>query len=1129
MTVATATLSMFASMTPSSVLGTSLPAKAMRDLGQSEFVTLSESYGGILARSMTNEAPSLEGAAIGGDRIVEESDVFKIRPGSKELYLLNQYRGLQVVSFDKGAEFPELLGRSEATGNYSTEMYSDWANDRLVAIENYYNEETQKYAGHVVLYSIADKKKPSVSKDINLNGQIVDSRKVGDVLYVVTRVRIAQGQDYWWSRGGNDNQDYEAIVYSFNMDSEFTKVEEHKIAGKLAYSNNILNTVRDGDKYYLMAGLYGDQQQGNWWLSNSKIAVLDISDPAGKIESAMKVDLRGSVREKSQIFVKDGYFVAASNYESDFTNQMRVSVEAYKIPGQTTQTISQVEADFIKYQTEVAVAAEQARLIQAGTLPSNKVAEEVEAYRKALVTGTKSYKSAFGELNLKQEGMMTLGEDGFLSPIIASSQVDSGDTQGQDASIQDVRLHNDLLYVFWVPRNLVDPLDIFDVSDLKAGVAYKNRLQFDGWMERSFPFSYNNKNYIIGLGYKQPATGTAARFRFLQAGLFEVKQSQSGAVRATQVSSFDLESADVRSNLNSQDKYMEFKFDAATGKGAILLSAYQYRPNYQSGGKVIYFDVNEAEFNFDQVFSEGEMLAAKSSWLRRVFSNPEIDKIHAFSNKNLSTFEGGFESGSDRSQEVSKAVSVLELARNIRSFFSFEIGGSSLGVQVIQEGNYWYGNTDAPTIELRLVRAAAPDSEKAKVIDAYSVEGNLYSSYFDQASQNFYMVTQKRTRKNGIEWNHDAQLKLVQLKLDAQNGIVESEIELKNQSSNGGFNYGSTFFPTDSGNILFLHYGAAYSLSSAGVEEMAADASCFPNTIVGGFRSARNIKEFNGQFYITEQESKQSDKYRNVTEERHYMTPVKVDFAGKQVLCGTKVNVPGEVVLLDGDKLLTKDQLLVDMLEVAPEQDRNGNELKPTAKITNQGVLVASVFDTDKVSITDVERFDTDSIRTARAFSQNQVVFFETTQGQADFGWGGPVFARDFGPGIGMPWGGRQESKHYARFFSVNDSNEIEFTTRQFLAALDNVQLSELFEMNGKKMALVRGGREYQVFAFNSDNRPEGMKVKEKSVGGTLSTEATATFKLPSYYHQGFNGTPMLNTIEFAMGDYGVKQVKIDF
>lgn len=1125
-TAVTATMSLFATtVTPTSVIGSTLPAKAMRDLGQSEFITLNESFGGGLARSMSADGLGLETAA-GGERKVEESDVFKIRPGSKELYLLNRYRGLQVVSFDKGAEFPELLGRSKATGNYSTEMYSDWSNDRLVAIENYHNEETQQYTGHVVLYDIADKKNPKLSQDINLAGQIVDSRKVGDVLYIVTRVKKTQGPDFWWSRTSNNNEDYEAVVYSFNMDAAFTKVAEHKIAGKLAYSNRILNTVRDGSKYYLMAGMYGDQVQGNWWTRNSKVAVLDISDAGGKIQPAMKVELRGSVREKSQLFVKDGYFVATSNYDSEFTSQLRVSVEAFKIPGQSSQTISQVEADFIKYQTELAVRAEKLRLEQLGTLPSNKVAELVEDYRQALAKGAKTYKSAFGELTLKQDGMMVQGQDGYLTPIAASSKVDSGDTQGQDASIQDVRVHNDLLYVFWVPRNMVDPLDVFDIGNLKQGVAYKNRLLFDGWMERSFPFSYKGKNYIIGLGYKQPATGTSARFRFLQAGLFEIKQSQRGAVRAQLISNFDLESADVRSNLNNQDKFMEFKFDAATGKGAVLLSAYQYRPNYQSGGKVIYFDVDEAEFNFDQVFTEGEMLVAKSSWLRRVFSNPEIDKIHTFSNKNLSTFEGQFApSATDRSKDLSQAISVLELARNVREYISFEANANMYGLQIVQKGSYYFGAEDDQSIDLRLVQSGAADAEKAQVIAEHKIKGYLEGSFYDYALGTLYVVAKERIPGTS-RWNYTTKSRLVQVSLNAQGEFVESEVALAESQSPNKFNYGVNFYPTNSGELLFINSGSAYSLGQNGMEELKANGNCFDN-LNANRNVRRSLKEFNGQFYFTEKESTTSAKYRNLQEERNYLTPVEVDFAAKEINCAQKINVPGEVVLLEGDKLLTKDKLLVDLMEVAGVADRNGRLQGATANITNQGILVASVLTADEATITDVERFDTDSIDSAKQFSASEVVYFESVEDQNFFGWGGPVFARDFGPGIGFPRRGQAQKKHYARFFSVNNQNEIIFQTRQFAANLKSVTLSELFEMNGKKMALVSAGQEYQVFDFDSANRPNALKIKEVEANGQLAKDVANTFKLPSYYFSGFNGTPAGQTIEFAMGDYGVKQIKL--
>ena len=86
-----------------------------------------------------------ETAAAGGKRDIQEADIFKIgKPGSKLLYLLNNYRGLQVVSFAKGEDQPELLGRVEATGNWPDAMYFDAAHDRLIVLENNYQSNDSR-------------------------------------------------------------------------------------------------------------------------------------------------------------------------------------------------------------------------------------------------------------------------------------------------------------------------------------------------------------------------------------------------------------------------------------------------------------------------------------------------------------------------------------------------------------------------------------------------------------------------------------------------------------------------------------------------------------------------------------------------------------------------------------------------------------------------------------------------------------------------------------------------------------------------------------------------------------------------------------------------------------------------
>ncbi|MES2965377.1 MAG: hypothetical protein V4760_15950, partial [Bdellovibrionota bacterium] len=129
-----------ASLVPKPADPSTALAQLQRHRGQTKFMNLA--YYWDQCRHCRQDQPKQDEAsdAPGGQqRAEQESDVFKVgAPGSKLLYLMNNYRGLQVVSFAKGVTQPELLGRAAATGNTPDEMYS-LPKERILTIEHVYN------------------------------------------------------------------------------------------------------------------------------------------------------------------------------------------------------------------------------------------------------------------------------------------------------------------------------------------------------------------------------------------------------------------------------------------------------------------------------------------------------------------------------------------------------------------------------------------------------------------------------------------------------------------------------------------------------------------------------------------------------------------------------------------------------------------------------------------------------------------------------------------------------------------------------------------------------------------------------------------------------------------------------
>src|SRR5690606_38991940 len=89
-------------------------------------------------------------------------------------------------------------------------------------------------------------------------------------------------------------------------------------------------------------------------------------------------------------------------------------------------------------------------------------------------------------------------------------------------------------------------------------------------------------------------------------------------------------------NFAMPDKYIEVQL-APDGHGMILFQIVAWGERYITGGKLIGIDLNQLGIG-EPVFTEGGVLKADAAWLKRVFSNPEINRIHTFANAKLGVF-----------------------------------------------------------------------------------------------------------------------------------------------------------------------------------------------------------------------------------------------------------------------------------------------------------------------------------------------------------------------------------------------------------------------------------------------------------------------------------------------------------
>ncbi len=880
-----------------------------RHQGQGRFLTLQSSF--WLDGVRGSEKRTLEGED--SDRDEQEADVFKLgRPGSKLLYLLNYVRGLQIVSFANGPQAPQLVGRVNPTGSYSDTLYSDLERGRLFVLENLY--QAGKTTSRIVVYDVIDEKQPFIAQKIELDGRVVDSRIVGDVLYVATLETISGG-----SRGLiGGSQKNVGKVESFNIAGEVRHVETFKL-GLPITRGELMNIQQEGSgsqtKYYLVAVQSRDDWW--WWDRQSAVEVVDITNPEGRIRPLMTAYAKGRISERSQTRIKEGHLIVTSNYlvgtATGTARIGRVAVESFRMAGNDASVLTEEEAEYRRLHIERALSKVQNEL-------------EREALREKMLT----------DKDLGLRGRFIRLPNGSLKKLVADATVTSGDSTGLSATLQDVRYDGDLMYVFWVPSNLVDPLDVFNIGDLEKGIQYEGRVLFEGWISRSFPLSFRDKKFIVALGWIVEPINNQNPRRFPQAMIFEVKQvvrqeknKVTGEIReikktvvekvpGAQVTLKAQGDQGVWADLNVPDREIDLRMDSES-RGEILFPVYKWsRSESVQGGQMVRFDLAEAaQGNGESALGVGPFLPASHGWLRRIFTNKEIGLVNAYSTESLSTFDT---KGLANSQ-TANAVSVLELAREIQAYHTLKQDQSVYGLQIVRRGSY-----QKPLTAIRLVSSENADAEQAAVLSELSVTGQYQDSMSIEDGRALLLMTAKTFWENNKTSTSYTLSRITRVPSGLQ---LVSEVT----SWTEVVDYNQIdYLPYVRPSLTPLKDGRVLVTSSAGqmrlVEEsnISAMVSLQSNSCPKSEeRRSVALKQVDGRLLYLVTDAKSEKHLRSVVS--RYVSFGEID--GRQFTCGSLINIPGEPVLVRGQQMITRDSFARDVrIDSHTDQQENVKVLR---------------------------------------------------------------------------------------------------------------------------------------------------------------------------------------------------------
>jgi len=232
-----------------------------------------------------------------GSRDVAEADIVHIE--GDRLYALSRYGGLSIIDVSTPDQLP-VLGRFRAHAE-PFEMYVDQGQVFVMyqgwgeyAEDPETGEFTWQADSRLLALDASNPADISVEGDFSMPGYLSDSRRVGDVLYVVSK------EDSWcWSceEGTNDT-----VVTSLDVSDEtdVQMVDQLRLADQQSWGG--LRSVSATDERLYIGGPDWNAGPDDF----STIEVVDISDPSGSLSAGASLAVAGRIESRWQMDEYDG-------------------------------------------------------------------------------------------------------------------------------------------------------------------------------------------------------------------------------------------------------------------------------------------------------------------------------------------------------------------------------------------------------------------------------------------------------------------------------------------------------------------------------------------------------------------------------------------------------------------------------------------------------------------------------------------------------------------------------------------------------------------------------------------------------------------------------------------------------
>ncbi len=234
------------------------------------------------------------------EREIAEADIFQVEGDT--VFVLNAHKGLIVIDATDPAAM-EITGRLYLEG-FPKEMFVE-DGVATILLTNLYEtneEERSRAISKVAAVDVSDIEAPALIKDFSVQGTILDSRRVGDVVYVASTV-----QPWWdWCYGASENEN--------NMKTEIASIN-------IADPNDIFQADSiefDGVGFAIYvtaeAMFLAQSTTDSYWDDGqqSDITYIDISDPEGDIVKRGTFKTAAMIADRFKMHKNGNIFAAIS-------------------------------------------------------------------------------------------------------------------------------------------------------------------------------------------------------------------------------------------------------------------------------------------------------------------------------------------------------------------------------------------------------------------------------------------------------------------------------------------------------------------------------------------------------------------------------------------------------------------------------------------------------------------------------------------------------------------------------------------------------------------------------------------------------------------------------------------------